>query len=149
RGELVGFSKVTRDFSKRKKAEEAIRLSEERFRSLFEFSPDAIIVTDNQGKILEANEQVHQFFGYLRDELTGQAIEVLVPERYKNVHPHHRRDYAAHSRTRQMGIGLELYGQRKDGTEFPVDIMLSPVKTAAGSSVISVIRDLSEKKQAE
>jgi len=149
RGELVGFSKVTRDFTGRKRAEENIRISEERFRSLFEFSPDAIIVTDKQGNIVEVNGQVHKFFGYQRDELKGQAIEILVPERFRNNHPHHRRNYAAHSRTRQMGIGLELYGRRKDGSEFPVDIMLSPVETPAGPSVISVIRDLSEKKEAE
>lgn len=149
RGELVGFSKITRDFSDRKRAEEIIRMSEERFRSLFEFSPDAIIVTGKQGDIVEVNGQVQKFFGYQRDELKGQAIEILVPERFRNIHPHHRRDYAAHSRARQMGIGLELYGRRKDGSEFPIDIMLSPVETPAGPSVISVIRDLSEKKQAE
>ena len=148
-GKLVGFSKITRDFTERRKAEEAVHLSEERFRSLFEFSPDAILVIDSAGKITETNGQVAKFFGYTREELLGQAVESLVPERFRSTHPNHRSDYGAHPRTRQMGVGLELFGRRKDGTEFPVDIMLSPVETSAGKVVLSVIRDLSEKKQAE
>ena len=148
-GRLVGFSKVTRDFTERRKAEEAVRLSEERFRSLFEFSPDAILVIDSAGKIAETNGQVAKFFGYTREELLGQTVECLVPERFRSSHPNHRSEYSAHPRTRQMGVGLELFGRRKDGTEFPVDIMLSPVETSAGKVVLSVIRDLSEKKQAE
>lgn len=148
-GKLLGFSKITRDFSERKKTEEILRQSEERFRSLFEFSPDAIIVTDNEGKIAETNGQVGKFFGYSRSELIGQPVEMLVPERFRHVHPDYRKEYNAQARTRPMGIGLELYGRRKDGTEFPVDIMLSPVKTDGGKLVLSVIRDLSEKKRAE
>jgi formate hydrogenlyase transcriptional activator len=148
-GKLLGFSKITRDFTERKKAEESVRASEERFRSLFEFSPDAIIVTDQHGKIAETNGQVEKFFGYARGELVGQPVEMLVPERFRQGHPGHRKEYSAQARTRPMGIGLELYGRRKDGTEFPVDIMLSPVKTDSGELVLSVIRDLSEKKRAE
>ncbi|HWF39084.1 MAG TPA: sigma 54-interacting transcriptional regulator [Candidatus Acidoferrales bacterium] len=148
-GRLVGFSKITRDFTERRKAEEAVRLSEERFRSLFEFSPDAILVIDSAGKVTETNGQVAKFFGYTREELLGQTVECLVPERFRSTHPNHRGEYSAHPRTRQMGVGLELFGRRKDGTEFPVDIMLSPVETSAGKVVLSVIRDLSEKKQAE
>ncbi len=149
KGELLGFSKITRDFSERKKVEEALHLNEARFRSLFEFSPDAIIVTDREGKISESNARVQGFFGYERAELMGQPIERLIPERFRNVHPNYRNEYVAHPRTRQMGIGLELYARRKDGTEFPVDIMLSPVETPAGRVVLSVIRDLSETKKAE
>ena len=148
-GKLLGFSKITRDFTERMKAEESVRLSEERFRSLFEFSPDAIIVSDQDGKIAEINGQVEKFFGYNRGELLGQSVETLVPERFRRGHPSHRKDYGAEPRTRPMGIGLELYGRRKDGTEFPVDIMLSPVRTDGGKLVLSVIRDLSEKKKAE
>ena len=135
---------VVRNITPRKKAEEAMRASERRFRSLFEFSPDAIIMSDQEGKIVEANAQTERFFGYGRSELIGKKIEVLVPERFRNGHLGHRESYAAHAQTRPMGVGLELYGRRKDGTEFPVDIMLSPVE-AEGSFVLSVIRDLSEK----
>jgi len=148
-GKLLGFSKITRDFTERRKAQESVRLSEERFRSLFEFSPDAIIVSDQDGKIAEINAQVEKFFGYSRGELLGQSVETLVPERFRRGHPAHRQEYAAEPRPRPMGIGLELYGRRKDGTEFPVDIMLSPVKSDGGKLVLSVIRDLSEKKKAE
>jgi PAS domain S-box-containing protein len=148
-GALVGFSKVTRDFTDRKKTEEALRASENRFRSLFEFSPDAIVVTDRDGRIAEVNGQVAKFFGYDRADLLNRPIEMLIPERYRQLHPSHRRGYAGHPQTRPMGLGLELRGLRKDGTEFPVDIMLSPVETPGGPVVISVIRDLSEKKQAE
>ena len=148
-GELVGFSEVTRDFTERKTAEEAVRISERRFRSLFEFSPDAIVVTGEDGKITEVNSQVEKFFGYGRDELIGQPVETLIPERFRAAHPEHRKRYSAHAETRPMGIGLELRGRRKDGTEFPVDIMLSPVETAAGKVVLGVIRDLSEKVEAQ
>ncbi len=148
-GELLGFSKVTRDFTERKKTEEALRASENRFRSLFEFSPDAIVATDSDGRIAELNGQVAKFFGYDRAELIGQPVEMLIPERFRNAHPRHRQEYSSEPRTRPMGIGLELQGRRKDGTEFPVEIMLSPVETPGGRVVLSVIRDLSEKKQAE
>lgn len=143
-GELLGFAKVTRDFTERREAEERVRASENRFRSLFESSPDAIIVSDRQGKIAEVNSQVERFFGYKRGELIGQTIEILVPERFRQKHVGDRRLYAGHPQTRPMGAGLDLYGRRKDGSEFPVDIMLSPVQ-AEGELVLSVIRDLSEK----
>ncbi len=149
RGDLVGFAKVTRDFTERKKAEEALQFSERRFRSLFEFSPDAILVADHQGSITEVNGRAQEFFGYERAELLGQPVEILIPERFRNAHPKYRKDYADHPRTRAMGLGMELHGKRKDGSEFPVDIMLSPVETASGSVVLTVIRDLSEKVKAQ
>jgi formate hydrogenlyase transcriptional activator len=148
-GELLGFAKVTRDFTERKRAEEAVRESEKRFRTLFESSPDAIIVTDKEGKIAEVNEQVEKFFGYSRGELAGQTIEILIPERFRQAHPQHRAGYTENLRTRPMGAGLELFGRKKDGTEFPVDIMLSPVEMKSGTAVLSVIRDLSEKMRAK
>jgi formate hydrogenlyase transcriptional activator len=148
-GKLLGFSKVTRDFTERKKSEEALTLSENRFRALFEFSPDAIIVVDENGKIAEVNGQVEKYFGYQPAELIGQSVDTLVPDRFRNNHPNHRKEYTAHPRTRPMGIGLELRGRRKDGTEFPVDIMLSPVETAQGKLIVSVIRDLSENMRAQ
>ena len=119
------------------------------FEKLFEFSPDAIIVTDSDGRITKANAQVERVFGYSRDELIGQPVEALIPERFRQKHPSHRNSYAAQPQLRPMGIGLELFGRRKDGSEFPVDIMLGPVETAEGRLVLGVIRDLSQKKEAE
>ena len=140
---------VVRDVSQKKLAEQALRRSEQQFRSLFEFSPDAIVVTNREGEIAEVNTQVEKFFGYTRSELLGQPIEILIPQRFRAIHPKHRADYAAHSRVRTMGARLELYGLRKDGREFPVDIMLGPVEGPEGQVVLSVIRDLSEKREAE
>ena len=80
------------------------------------------------------NAQVEELFGYTKAELLGQSIDVLVPERFRRTHPAHRKDYSDPARVRQMGIGLELYGRRKDGSEFPVDIMLGPVETAGDES---------------
>ena len=148
-GELLGFSKVTRDITERKKLDEALHLSEQRFRTLFEFSPDAILATNQDGEITEANSQVEQIFGYSKDELLGQKIEILIPERFRTAHPNHRKEYNEQPRTRPMGIGLELRARRKDGTEFPVDIMLSTVQTGTNKAVLSVIRDLSEKARIE
>ena len=148
-GELLGFSKVTRDFTDRKKAEETVRRSEAQFHALFEFSPDAIIVSDSEGRITEMNARVEKMFGYQRDELLGQSIDGLVPERFRHGHPARRKEYASAARVRPMGAGLELYGRRKDGTEFPADIMLGPVETEDGRVVLSVIRDLTEKREAE
>lgn len=119
------------------------------FEKLFEFSPDAIVVSDHQGKISEVNAQVEKLFGYTRSELLGKPIEILVPERFHLTHPKHRADYADEPRVRAMGVGLELYGRRKDGGEFSVDIMLGPVEGPEGPIVLAVIRDLSEKREAE
>ena len=148
-GDLVGFAKITRDFTERQLAQEAMRESEKKFRSLFESSPDGIVVSDKEGRIMEVNEQVEKFFGYARGELAGQPVEILVPERFRRTHPQRRAEYAEQSRKRPMGAGLELYGRRKDGSEFPADIMLSPVEMTAGKVVISVIRDISEKVRAK
>jgi len=140
---------VIRDISDRKQVEEALRHSERQLRSLFEFSPDAIVASDAEGRIKEVNSRVESFFGYNRDELLGQPVDILVPERFRKTHPAHRKEYSEKTRVRPMGAGLELYGRRKDGTEFPADIMLGPVETADGPMVLSVIRDISEKKESE
>jgi PAS domain S-box-containing protein len=119
------------------------------FKKLFEFSPDAIVVADHHGKICEVNAQVEKFFGYQCAELLGQPVEIMIPERFCKTHPGYRTDYAAHPRVRNMGAGLDLYGRRKDASEFPVDIMLGPVEGAEGPVVLAVIRDLSQKKKDE
>ena len=148
-GELLGFAKITRDETVRRNAEEALRRSEAHARALFEFSPDAILVCDSEGRIREANARVDSLFGYCREELLGQAVEVLVPDRSRAAHPKHRENYAHEPRVRPMGVGLELCGRRKDGSEFPVDILLGPVENSEGRMVFVVVRDLSERKRYE
>ncbi len=119
------------------------------FEKLFQASPDAIVVTDADGRITSINSQVERLFGYVRQELIGQDVEILVPERFRMAHPGHRGAYNAHASLRPMGASLELFGRCKDGTEFPVDIMLSPMETPGGRVVISVIRDISDRKKAQ
>jgi formate hydrogenlyase transcriptional activator len=119
------------------------------FEKLFEFSPDAVVVLDQTGSIVRANAQAEQMFGYDRQEMIGQSVEILMPERFRSIHLQHRADYNVKPHRRPMGAGLDLFGKRRDGTEFPVDIMLGPVETENGPLVLSVIRDLSQKKEAE
>jgi formate hydrogenlyase transcriptional activator len=119
------------------------------FKELFLASPDAIVVTAPDGRISATNPAVEQLFGYRETELVGQFVEILLPERFRGRHPKHRGDFVAAPSVRPMGTGLELFGRRKDGTEFPVDIMLSPVKTGGDQSVLTVVRDITQRKQTE
>jgi len=115
---------------------------------LFEVSPDAIFVTDAQGVIRGANPRAADLFGHSQIDLIGQPIENLVPARFRNRHPSHRENYNAHPRARQMGAAMNLFGLRKDGTEFPVDIMLKPIETPSGPVVLSFVRDVTEQREA-
>src|SRR5579859_6096968 len=117
--------------------------------NLFDVSPDAIFVTDAQGIIRDANPRASELFGYNQSELIGQPIEILVPERFRTRHPAHRENYHAHPRARQMGAALNLFALRKDGSEFPVDIMLKPIETPSGTAVLSIVRDVTEQHEAQ
>ena len=117
--------------------------------NLFTISPDAIFVTDDGGIIRAANPRAIELFGYTFAELIDKPIEDLVPERYRGRHPAHRENYHAHPRSRQMGAAMNLFGLRKDGIEFPVDIMLRPLKTPAGLAVLSIVRDVTEQREAQ
>jgi PAS domain S-box-containing protein len=111
--------------------------------------PDAIVAVDQQGTILEVNSLTESLFGHRKGELIGRSIETLVPERYRTTHHQHRHDFGQQPKVRRMGEGLELYGRRKDGSEFPVEISLSPVQTEGGMLVLSAIRDISDRKRIE
>ena len=115
----------------------------------FEFSPDAIVIADDSGKILQVNSQLLQLFGYSARELIGQPVETLLPDRYRERHLAHRGNFHAEPRKRPMGANLDLLGRRKNGSEFVVDIMLNPVALGEGRAVLAVIRDVTEKKAAE
>ena len=116
---------------------------------LLEAVPDAIVAVDEAGTILQVNSQTEQLFGYNREELIGQKVEILVPARHHRQHRGHRDDFARSPKVRRMGASLELHGRRKDGSEFPVEISLSPVSVANGTLILSAIRDISDRKRIE
>jgi PAS domain S-box-containing protein len=114
---------------------------------LLETLPDAIVAVDHDGVILQVNSQAQELFGYERSQLIGQKVEMLVPEDYRGRHHHHRENFAKAPKTRRMGAELDLYGRRHDGSEFPVEIGLSPVSTEKGGFVLSAIRDITDRKR--
>ena len=116
---------------------------------LLEALPDATVAVDERGTIIQANSQTEKLFGYDRDELIGQKVEVLVPDRYRGQHHQHRDNFARTPKTRRMGADLDLYGRRRNGSEFPVEISLSPIVSEQGTFVLSAIRDISDRKKIE
>ena len=146
-GALTGFGKVTRDVTERRSAEEALQKSRNMFERLFENAPDAVVVVDAHGVIRKVNLQAEALFGYMREEMVGNPVEHLLPERFHKRHRQHRRNYFADPRARKMGIGLELYARSRDGREIPVDIMLNPIETSEGTWAFAVVRDITVQKQ--
>ncbi len=154
-GQVVGSSKIARDITETKHLRAQGHLAraegraESRFRKLLEAAPDAILEVDAAGRIVLLNQTAERMFGYSREELLGLNVETLVPSTMRGGHDRHRASYTANPQTRPMGTGLELKAQRKDGTLFPVEISLSPNPTDEGLRVIALVRDTSERKQAE
>lgn len=130
------------DITERKRAEE-------RFRLAVESAPNAMVMINGEGKIVLVNIQTERLFGYSRDELLGGSVEMLVPDRFRGEHPRYRNDFFAKPVARAMGIGRDLYGRRKDGSEFPVEIGLNPIDTGSETLVLSAIVDITGRKEAE
>lgn len=123
------------------------RREERLFRGLLEAAPDAMVIVDESGEIILVNAQVEEIFGYGREEIIGQRVEMLVPERFAGMHVAFRAGYTAGPRTRPMGLAGDLYALRKDGTEFPVEISLAPLDTPDGLLVSAAVRDISERRR--
>src|SRR6202021_1312873 len=117
--------------------------------SILEAIPDAVAAVNQQGVIIQVNSQTEALFGYTRDQLIGQKVEILVPDRQRPQHHLHREHFHQQPKIRRMGSGLDLYGKRRDGSEFPVEISLSPVPVDGGVIVLSAIRDISHRKRIE
>ena len=124
-------------------------LQEQRFSRFLEAAPDAVVIVDQDGKIVRVNGQAERMFGHGRDELMGQEVEILMPERFRDSHRGQLTAFVAHPSTRPMGPALELWGLRKDGSEFPVEISLSPIPDREGILVASIVRDVTGRRQME
>ncbi|HEY3840095.1 MAG TPA: PAS domain S-box protein [Bryobacteraceae bacterium] len=141
-GVVIGISRIFRDLSEQQR-------NSENFRGLLESAPDAMVIVDDAGTIILINSQTEKLFGYKRQELLRQPVEILIPRRLIHQHAEYRHGYFGSPRVRPMGHGRELYGCRRDGTEFPVEISLSPIHTAKGTLVTAAIRDITEQNAAQ
>jgi PAS domain S-box-containing protein len=137
-GRVVGAATISRDIGR-------LRPVEAKWRAMLEAAPDAIVAVDSTGRITLVNAQTERLFGYRREDLVGELVEVLVPPQARGVHPGHRSRYLAEPKPRPMGAGIELSAMRRDGTQFPAEISLSAIETQEGVLVAAAIRDVSER----
>ena len=140
--QLRGYAKITQDITSSKHAEEKSRL-------MVNLALNAMVLVDDQGMIVLVNSQTETLFGFKNEQLVGQPIEMLVPDRFKAEHPANRRRYFCNPTVRPMGAERDLYGRRSDGSEFPVEIGLHPIETDGGLQILGSIVDITERKRAE
>lgn len=141
-GKLIGYSQIIKDLSERRRIDE-------RFRRVVESAPNAMVMVNHHGSIEMVNTQAERLFDYSRAEMLGQKIEILVPDRFRNGHPTKRDMFLHAPQSRPMGAGRDLFGRRKDGSEFPIEIGLNPIETDEGMMILSSIVDISERKRLE
>ena len=144
----VGVQGIARDITEREEAARSLRESEARFRGLLESAPDAMIIIDQRGLIKIVNSQVERMFGYGRDELLGQPVERLLDESLHGAYATYRDEFTADPRARPMGSGVEVHARRRDGSQLPVEISLSPFLTDDGLVVTAAVRDVTEQRHA-
>jgi len=148
-GVLTGFLGVATDITEQKRATAALSRSERRFRALVESGPDANVLVDGNGRIVQVNQRAEEMFGYHEAELVGCPIEQLIPPRFRLRHEVLRAEFQARPKRRLMGTRLELFGCRKDGSEFPVDVSLGPIETEEGVLIATIVTDITERRRAE
>src|SRR5262249_17735962 len=141
-GNVIGLIGISRDITDRKRAEE-------RFRLVVESAPSGMVLIDREGRIVLVNAPAEEMFGYDRGELLGRPVELLGPGRVRGERPGHRAGFFANPAARAMGAGRELHGRRRDGSEFLVEIGLTPIEMAEGLFVLSAIADITERRRAE
>ena len=124
------------------------KIALDRFRLVVESAPNAMLMVDQAGQILLVNSETEKLFGYLQEALVGQSVDILVPQRFRGEHSRHREAFFDQPTARAIGAGRDLYAVRKDGTEFPVEIGLSPIQTEEGTFILSTIVDITERKRA-
>ena len=149
KGRVTHVIRTGLDVTEQRKTQEEVRTREAKFRGLLEAAPDAVVGVDAQGRIVLVNAQTEKVFGYGRQEILGKPIETLIPKQLRGRHKAHRSVYFGGPQSRPMGTGLDLQGLRKNGSQFPVEISLSPIETGEGILVTATIRDITDRKQAE
>jgi two-component system cell cycle sensor histidine kinase/response regulator CckA len=142
-------SELHAEIERRARVQQALQLSEERYRLVSEMAPMGILITEEGGKVVDLNPQALRLFGYEREELIGQPVEMLVPRRFRESHEVHRAGYMKDPHARPIGKGQELYARRKDGTEVPVEISLAPLRTSEGALVSATVVDITARKKIE
>lgn len=140
---------VVRDITARKEAEKLLRESNTRFQDLLESAPDAVVVTNKAGSVTLVNAKTEEIFGFDRKELIGKSVDRLLPDHLQKIHAEHRNNYLSNPQLRYLGTEQDIFGRRKDGSEFPIDVKLSPFFTEDGLRITTIIRDVTERKQAE